>query len=566
MRTEELQKTHAAEADEVVQKMADEAAKARDTISQLQSELEGLRVATTENKANADEASKLHARNSQLNAELEEMRSAATEREVVAEKAKQAELEKLRAVHADELHRLESEVASARDATATAEANANELDRLRAVQMDEAGRVKSEAAEALDTIAQLQAELKTLHAVAEQKNVMAMATSEELERLRAMQLEETQRFEVEAAKTRDAIAAERVKADGLEQGHAAQVQRLEAEVSRVRESIAAEKNRSDKFEKAHAAQGDEVQKLKSEIAKFRDTTAGQKADSDELEKLRSALADQAERREGEAGKAHDTIVQLQAEVQTLRVSAESEDAGAKARDEELDKLRALHADDARRREAEATASRSSIEQLTKARDTINDLQAEVERLRVVAAERKGAVDAGDQVELRSQLKKAAADQEEADSELAALRKQLKDANATSLRLKKASEQEVRNAKSLREKLAKAQAEIAVSKAVPRNGQQAMHGQKRRVVGDEELMVSESFMAKRPCLAAGQNSGGRPRLQQVNRWVSSDYEICWDFQLRGVCRRGRRCRWRHPPPVPAIKPAWVTAVKEEPEDD
>lgn len=91
---------------------------------------------------------------------------------------------------------------------------------------------------------------------------------------------------------------------------------------------------------------------------------------------------------------------------------------------------------------------------------------------------------------------------------------------------------------------------------------ARTGQQPRPRGDsdggDEVLVHEAFLSRK-------QKGNRSQfVKQVSRWVGADYEVCWDFVKKGVCRRGSRCHWRHPP---SNKPDWTkVAVKEEPGDN
>jgi chromosome segregation ATPase len=78
--------------------------------------------------------------------------------------------------------------------------------------------------------------------------------------------------------------------------------------------------------------------------------------------------------------------------------------------------------------------------------------------------------------------------------------------------------------------------------------------------DDDVMVRERYLSRRRT-----HSGSAPgwTFQQVKRWVGGyDDTLCWDFQRRGVCPRGARCKWKHP----GARPEWVAGeVKDEPEE-
>jgi len=269
-----------------------------------------------------------------------------------------------------------------------------------------------------------------------------------------------------------------------------------------------------------------IAQLQAELETLRAASAEQRAAADKAkhdacQEISAVHAKEAKRADAKMAKAQTSIAQLQAELETLRsASAEHEAAGEEARNE-LEELRTLQAQSAQKAKAEASKSRNVVLQLqadlssalteheaaaesakqaaaeaARVLEEKSRLELELEVLRAASSESKAAVDADGEslphpveLDLHSQLKDAVLAQlkdsaEKTEHELASLRQQLNDANATISRLRSTTYREIEESASLREKLAKLQTEVNVH----------MRGQKRPA--SEGLMPMVSDFVKR----------------------------------------------------------------------
>jgi len=388
-KAEEFEEFSIARADDV-RKLETQIEEGHERNSQLQAKLGSLQKAAAEDKSRVEELEKMYAaqadktqqlegdaveirnKNTQLDAELESLRSAAAEQEIV-EKGKHDELAKLRAVHRDEVQRLESEVATNNEAVIKAEAKGAELEKRCATQMVEASKLEARIDE-FERMAEIRGdELERLRGEQTEERQSLEAEKvrrDELEKLNAMQAEEAKKWEAEAMKARASVlqlqrdletsqaaaqgetamalqrleaevatareetVAAKIKCNNIENICATQekdVHTLQADITMVREALIAQKAKGDESEKLRASQTDDMQKLEAELTTAREAVSMQKARGDEVEKLHAAQEDDVQRLAAEAADAHDTVSQLQAEMDTVRAAIHSETVAAKAK-------------------------------------------------------------------------------------------------------------------------------------------------------------------------------------------------------------------------------------------